>query len=250
MATKAKGPAGDKLKKKKSESPPAPAAAGLGTAVASREPVTLAYDAALLNDFVLGNITLGELEGITKKVQYEIAERGFKLLNEGKLDQAERIFKGLITLDPFDSYFHTVLGSIHQRRDLKDEAIEEYSRALKVNPYNATALANRGEIFFQQGRVLEATQDIQSAIEFDPDCREPATVRCRVLAMALAKTIEENKDKILATMAKAKKSSAPKGDAKSAAKAKSGDKPKAKAKTASPAASKTDKKPAKKPVKK
>lgn len=236
MATKAKGPASDKPKKKKTDTGAAPTSAGgVATApAASGPPMTLAYDAVLLNDFVLGNITLGELEGVSKKVQYEIADRGFKLLSEGKLEQAEKIYKGLITLDPFDSYFHTVLGSIHQRRDLKNEAIEEYTRALKVNPYNATALANRGEIFFQQGRVLEATQDLQAAIESDPECKEPATVRCRVLAMALAKTIEENKDQILATMARSKKPST--------------DKAPAKAKSA--ADKKSDKKPAKKPVKK
>jgi len=196
MATKAKG-----SKKKAGEGGGAGAAVG---ATAVEEPLTLSYDPALLNEFVLGNITLGELEGIDKDVQYQIAERGYKLLSEGKMDDAEKIFRGLISLDPFDSYFHTVLGSIYQRRDRKDEAIEEYSRALKVNPYNPTALANRGEIFFQQGRVLEATQDFQAAIENDPDGSEPATVRCRVLAMALAKTIEENKDKIMATVAKAK----------------------------------------------
>jgi len=206
MATKAKGGAGEKKKKPVAEG--AVSAAG-----AAQEPVTVAYDRQLLNEFVLGNITLGELEGIGKEVQYQIAERGYKLLNAGKLKEAEKIFKGLITLDPFDSYFHTVLGSIHQRQDMKDEAIEEYSRALKVNPFNPTALANRGEIYFQQGRVLEATQDFQAAIENDPECKEPATLRCRVLSMALAKTIEENKDKILESMAKTKKGAAKKAAA-------------------------------------
>jgi len=214
MATKAKGGAGDKKKK-----PVVEGGGGGGAAAATQEPVTVAYDRQLLNEFVLGNITLGELEGIGKDVQYQIAERGYKLLNAGKLKDAEKIFKGLITLDPFDSYFHTVLGSIHQRQDMKDEAIEEYSRALKVNPFNSTALANRGEVFFQQGRVLEATQDFQAAIENDPECKEPATLRCRVLSMALAKTIEENKEKILESMAKVKKG-APKKAAAAPVKAK------------------------------
>jgi Tfp pilus assembly protein PilF len=226
MATKAKGGAGDKKKKPVVES------SGGGSATA-QEPVTVAYDRQLLNEFVLGNITLGELEGIGKDVQYQIAERGYKLLNAGKLKDAEKIFKGLITLDPFDSYFHTVLGSIHQRQDMKDEAIEEYSRALKVNPFNSTALANRGEIFFQQGRVLEATQDFQAAIENDPECKEPATLRCRVLSMALAKTIEENKEKILESMAKSKKGAPKKGSAGAPAKAKPATA--AKAKPAAPA---------------
>ena len=227
MATKAKGGSSEKKKK--------PAAEGAaGGAAAAQEPVTVAYDRQLLNEFVLGNITLGELEGIGKEVQYQIAERGYKLLNAGKLKEAEKIFKGLITLDPFDSYFHTVLGSIHQRQDMKDEAIEEYSRALKVNPFNATALANRGEIYFQQGRVLEATQDFQAAIENDPECKEPATLRCRVLSMALAKTIEENKDKILESMAKTKKGAAKKAAA-SPAPVKAKPAASAKAKPAAPA---------------
>lgn len=203
MATKAK----PKKSKVADKNPTSGAAGG------SEEIMTLAYDAELLNSFVLGNATLGELEGIGKSVQYEMADRGFKLLNEGKLDKAEKIFRGLITLDPFDSYFHTVLGSIYQRRDQSDEAIEEYSRALKVNPYNSTALGNRGEIFFRQGRVLEATQDLSAAIESDPDCKEPATARAQVLAMALAKTIQENKEAILESMSKEKKSGK-KSDAK------------------------------------
>ena len=182
--------------------------------IAEEDITTMSYDAELMNSFILGNATLGELEGIGKDVQYQMADRGFKLLNEGKLEQAEKIFRGLITLDPFDSYFHTVMGSIHQRRDENDKGIEEYTRALKVNPHNATALGNRGEIYFRTGRVLEATQDLQAAILSDPECNEPATARAQVLAMALAKTIEENKDAILESMKKNKKP-APKASPKS-----------------------------------
>lgn len=202
MATKTKGKTSSKKRAKanKSASPAKPKP----IAQASGETLSLAYDAKMLNDFVLGNITLGELEGIDKKVQYQIAERGYKLLQEGRLDEADKIFRGLVTLDPFDSYFHTVLGSILQRRDQKDEAIEEYSRALKVNPLNVTALANRGEVYFVQGRILEATQDIQAALQNDPNCTELATKRCRVLALALAELIKDNQEKIMAELAKVK----------------------------------------------
>lgn len=206
-----------------------PVAPPPASTAADAEPMPVGYDPLDVQDFVLGNITLGELEGIGKDVQYGLAEQGYKMINSGKLGDAEKVFKGLIALDPFDSYFHTALGSILQKQDVKDEAIVEYSRALQINPFNATALANRGEIHFQKGELLEAMRDIQAALHNDPEGEEPATVRCRVLAMTLSKTIVANKAEIEKSLAQAK----------------------TKAKSARPAAAKpVAKKPVAKPAKK
>lgn len=221
-----------KLKQKKAhdsapESPP-------GDVTGPAPELTVAYDQERFREYLVGNLTLGELEGVGKDIQYQIAERGYKLLNEGKLDDAEHVYRGLVSLDPFDSYFHTVLGSVYQRQDRRQDAVDAYTRALRINPYNATALANRGEVHFHEGRILEATQDIQAALECDPDCSEPATLRCRVLAMALARTIEENREQILASMSKGKAGKGKTGKnktgkKKSGKKKKSESKPKAQA---------------------
>lgn len=163
---------------------------------------TVAFDRNRLEAFVLGRITLGEMEGIGKDTQYEMAKKGFKMIAEGKLDLARNIFKGLIALDPFDAYFHLAFGAVEQRAGNYDEADQAYTRSLKFNPASTTALANRGEVRFQLGKVLEAAQDLKDAIDRDPAGKDPATLRARVMLMAISEVITENQDTILAELKK------------------------------------------------
>lgn len=143
------------------------------------------YGTEELRAFLAGNLTLGDLEGIAKEEQYKIAEIGFGCLNNGKLDEAEKIFGGLLALDPFDAYFNTALGSIAHRRGRSEEAEQRYTRALEINPYAATALAHRGEIRIMSGRLGEGVQDLVRALQVDEAGAEPATHRARATLRAL-----------------------------------------------------------------
>lgn len=197
---------------------------------------TVAYDPRLLDAFLLGRLTLGELEGVGKDVQYKMAERGFAALSEGKLDMAKTIFKGLLALDPYDSYFHTAMASALQREGKYAEAEAQYTTALSFNPHNSTALANRGEIRFQTGKVVEAAEDLRRSVDEDPKGRDPASVRARVLLMAISETILENKDLILQELKNAQQNVAAKSPGKPSPKApaKSAPKPAPVAKRAVP----------------
>lgn len=200
------------MSQKKAEPPAARkplTAAGAKAAMAKKnqpqgEAKRVARDPAAVEGFILGQLTLGEMEGIGKDIQYQIAERGFKVLGQGKLDKAKDIFLGLLALDPYDSYFHTAYGSALQREGNYEKAEHHYTLALKYNPYNSAALANRGEIRFQSGRVLEAAGDLQAAIKNDPKGQDPATLRARALSLAISEVIKENEATILATLKKGK----------------------------------------------
>ncbi|MBI5496263.1 MAG: hypothetical protein HY904_14670 [Deltaproteobacteria bacterium] len=195
----------------KKAAPPAKAAAPAKAPPAAAKPApkpagpakTVAYDPALIEGFIMGRITLGELEGIGKDIQYEMAKKGYAVLNQGRLEQAKVIFKGLLALDPYDSYFHTAHASCLQREGNYDEAEHAYTIALKFNPYNSAAYANRGEIRFQQGKVFEAAEDLKQAIVNDPKAKDPATVRARALSIAISEVIKQNQDVILAELKKA-----------------------------------------------
>jgi tetratricopeptide (TPR) repeat protein len=50
-----------------------------------------------------------------------------------------------------------------------DEAIEEYTAAIELDPDLATAYLGRGQAYFPQGRSLMAVSDYSRAIELDPD---------------------------------------------------------------------------------
>jgi tetratricopeptide (TPR) repeat protein len=151
----------------------------------------VAWDPKRLARFVAGVITLGELEGISKDEQYEMAKLGHRLIKQGKLADAMKVFEGLVALDPRDAYFHMALGSIAQRSDQLEEAEERYTRALAINPYSPVALANRGEVRMMRGRMLEGAKDLMKALEEDPAGTEQATKRARATISVLLQQLRE-----------------------------------------------------------
>lgn len=141
----------------------------------------VAYSPTELAQWAQGNRTLGELQGISKKQQYEMAEVGYRLLTEGKLKEGKDVFFGLVALDPFDAYFLTCLGSAHQQTGDAATAERLYTRALEINPYGVTARAHRGELHALAGRLREAVDDLERVLKDDPGGKDPATQRAVVL---------------------------------------------------------------------
>lgn len=155
---------------------------------ADGQPVAV-YSPDRLQAFLAGQITLGDLEGISKEEQYQIAALGFSCLSSGKLEEAEQIFLGLLALDPFDAYFNLAVGSVAQQQGDLESAEQRYSRALEINPYSATAHAHRGEIRIQTGRLADGVDDLLEALGVDREGREPATHRARATLRVLAEKL-------------------------------------------------------------
>lgn len=143
------------------------------------------YPPRLLEAFLQGRITLGDLEGVTKQEQYQMAETGHAYLTQRKLDKAKVVFEGLLALDPFDAYFNMALASIAQQEERYEDALQLYARALEINPFSPTAYANRGEIHVMQGNLHVGVEDLVKALELDPKMKEPATERARSTLMVL-----------------------------------------------------------------
>src|SRR2546428_6325202 len=116
-----------------------------------------------------GEITVGELVGLTRGTLYAIAEVGYQMLTSGKLEEAKQIYKGLVAADPYDSVFHCHLAAAHHQLGEMDEALEEYTEAIKFNYGNIDALSGRGEIYFNRGQLSDAFNDLKYAIELDPE---------------------------------------------------------------------------------
>lgn len=148
------------------------------------------YRPQRIAQFVAGEITLGELEGVPKEAQYKMAETGYQMLNQGKKDEARKIFLGLHAIDPFDAYFLTALGVIAVQKGQTEEALQRFTRALEINPYSIPALVGRGEIHLRKGRLIEAAADLSAAIEQDPEGQDPATMRARALAQNTKSVLE------------------------------------------------------------
>jgi tetratricopeptide (TPR) repeat protein len=151
----------------------------------AEKPAERTYHEKHLLKFIMGQMTLGDLEGVTKQQQYEVAQIGHAYLSSGKFPEAKKIFEGLLALDPFDAYFHMALGSIAQQTDDLVEADKRYSRALEINPLSPTAFANRGEVRVMSGRLAEGAQDLVKSIQLDPDGKEQATIRAKATVRVL-----------------------------------------------------------------
>ncbi len=145
--------------------------------------------------FLLGDLTLAQLEGMTAENLYSIADLGYDFLEEGKYDNAQKIFEGLNVYNPYDSYFHAALGSIYQKQGRKDDAILRYQAATELYPEDINSWTNLGEVLLErstevhkEGDSISAVQIFTAAIdafkkvmELDPKAATPSGLRARAL---------------------------------------------------------------------
>ena len=115
--------------------------------------------------FMLGDITLAQLEGISAEEMYAIADVGYDLLEEGKIDDAQKIFEGLNAYNPMDSYFHNALGSIYQRQERLNDAILHFASAVELYAEDISAWTNLGECLLNRATELQQEGETERAAD-------------------------------------------------------------------------------------
>jgi type III secretion system low calcium response chaperone LcrH/SycD len=141
--------------------------------------------------FLFGKITWAQLEGMTMEQAYAIAEFGYTMYQQGRYKDARTLFEGLVIGNPYDPYFHAMLGAIYTKMDMHEEAAQEFSIAIELDPEDINSYVNRGELLLQHGEFEYAMEDLKAAIDLDPDGKNPASLRARALAAATAAAIKE-----------------------------------------------------------
>ena len=143
--------------------------------------------------FVEDKLSLAELKGITREQLFQLADAGHVKFRHGRLDEAERIYQGLILLDHRNAYFHAMMGAIHQKRDRPIEAIMEYSQSLKLNSKDLSSYVNRGEIYLRHKNYRKAAEDFRSAILLDMSGINLWANRARSLVIAIKRSMEADR---------------------------------------------------------
>jgi len=145
--------------------------------------------------FLEGDLTLAQLEGFSAEDLYQVADMGYDLLSEGRLEDAKKIFEGLYCYNPFDAYFHTALGSIYHRMDELDSAYEHYLSAVELYDEDVQTWTNLGEVALEQSTRLiaearneeaeeafvTAAEAFGRAIGLDPEAQQDAGRRAHAL---------------------------------------------------------------------
>jgi tetratricopeptide (TPR) repeat protein len=94
--------------------------------------------------------------------------RGNNYLNSGELNKAEDEFKKAIEAKPNESSY-TSLGYVYQMQKRYEAALEQYDKALELNPLFTGALNNMAVIFLELGNSEKALKLISKALETDPE---------------------------------------------------------------------------------
>lgn len=147
----------------------------------------------LLNAFLEDKVSLAEMKGISRDQLFQLSEAGFVKYKHGRLEEAEKIFQGLILLDHRNAYFHAMMGAVHQKRDRPIEAIMEYSLAIKIDAKDVSCHVNRGEIYLRHKNYKKAAEDFRSAILLDMSGANLWANRARSLVIAIKRSIEADK---------------------------------------------------------
>ena len=115
---------------------------------------------------------------------------GHNFIQQGRLQEATKIFEGLAVIDTQNSYIHGVLGSIYQKQKKYPLALIRYNNALALYPDDIQALVNRAEIHLSMGNFEQAAQDLKRAIALDPTKKDSAANRGRMLVAITKEAIE------------------------------------------------------------
>lgn len=84
------------------------------------------------------------------------------------LQQAEVYYKRAIKLDDQLPVVHIILGRIYSGSD-KQLSLQEFQRALKLQPHNADALLGLAGVYESMGRLQDAERSYQEAVALRPD---------------------------------------------------------------------------------
>ena len=81
----------------------------------------------------------------------------------GQLDRAMENYDKAITLDPNDYLAYTNRGAIFDKIGELDKALESYNKAVMSNPGDYKAYFNRGLLYDKMGRITDAIDDFEIA---------------------------------------------------------------------------------------
>ena len=89
-------------------------------------------------------------------------------IDMGELEVAEAHYRESLSIEPQPA-IHNDLGFVLERLGMPDEAVEEYRRAVELDPESAPAHYNLAAHLTRQGKLAEAEHHLRAALARDPN---------------------------------------------------------------------------------
>jgi tetratricopeptide (TPR) repeat protein len=103
----------------------------------------------------------------------QLFQRGQGALNAGKLEEAERDFRGVLEVDPRSGAAYANLGVVYMRRKQWSQALEMLHQAERRLPQVSGIRLNIGLAYYRQNEFLKATTPFESVVRDQPGAVQP-----------------------------------------------------------------------------
>jgi Flp pilus assembly protein TadD len=144
--------------------------------------------------------SLNQILGVTNTQEQALAVIGFNFFRQGKVAEAETIFRGLAAVDGKAYYGYAGLGAValaKQPPDLKT-AYENLTKAAELNPNDPSVQANLGEVLLRAGKIEEAKTPLARAFQLDPGHNDAGANRARAMVGGLDMIVKQIESRLQA----------------------------------------------------
>ena len=112
-----------------------------------------------------------------ERLKVALRLRGVGYGRKNELRRAIQDFEKALKIDPEFAQAWNSRGTASRRLGRLVEAMRDYNQAIALDPHYATALRNRAELLLQAGKCGKALDDIQKSLKFGPASAWGLTVR-------------------------------------------------------------------------
>ncbi|MCP4748731.1 MAG: tetratricopeptide repeat protein [Desulfobacteraceae bacterium] len=102
----------------------------------------------------------------------DLAAQAQEYIESGNLDDAERIYRKMLTSGPANAHIHHVLGLIYYEQKRYEQARRQVCRAIEINPEQGVYWRSLGDIIQALGNVSSAIENYEKSLllaPHDPD---------------------------------------------------------------------------------
>ena len=142
---------------------------------------------------IMAGEEVGAVLGVTETQLTAIAALGYNKYQQGRLEDAETMFRGVAALDSKSYFGYAGLGAIALAKRPPDleTALSNLSKAAELKPNDATIQANLGEVLLRQGKVEQAKPHLEKAFQLDPGHKDAGVNRARAIVKGLDLVVKE-----------------------------------------------------------
>lgn len=116
----------------------------------------------LLKSFLMLIVVLGLLSCASKEKQAEKHfKKGFGYQNQGNSEQAIQEYQKALELNPNYTQAHTNLGTVYLGKGDYDQAIGHFKKTLELNYYDTKAHYNLGLSYVYKGELEKAKEEMK-----------------------------------------------------------------------------------------